>query len=141
MAAELDEAVEAFRTRPFDAGPYTFVAADALVLKVRENGRVIGVHTLIASGVNAAKAVGTLGQCPQMSVGGLRQGVGQAVVEGVPDEVTVAADAAGQGDELGDARVRRPRQPPGQQLAAACAFDPIDLAQLLAEGLASDEQF
>ncbi len=53
MAAELDETVEAFRTRPLDAGPYTFVAADALVLKVRENGRVIGVHTLIATGVNA----------------------------------------------------------------------------------------
>ena len=31
MAADLDEAVEAFRTRPLDAGPYTFVAADALV--------------------------------------------------------------------------------------------------------------
>jgi transposase-like protein len=29
------------------------VAADALVLKVRENGRVVGVHTLIATGVNA----------------------------------------------------------------------------------------
>jgi putative transposase len=53
MAAELDEAVEAFHTRPLDAGPYTFLAADALVLKVRENGRVIGVHTLIATGVNA----------------------------------------------------------------------------------------
>ncbi len=38
MAQELDEAVEAFRTRPLDAGPYTFVAADALVLKLRENG-------------------------------------------------------------------------------------------------------
>jgi putative transposase len=35
MAAELDAAVEDFRTRPLDAGPYTFVAADALVLKVR----------------------------------------------------------------------------------------------------------
>ncbi len=53
MAKDLDEAVEAFRTRPLDAGPYTFVAADALVLKVRENGRVVGVHTLIATGVNA----------------------------------------------------------------------------------------
>nr|AAB05796.1 transposase [Mycobacterium branderi] len=53
MAAELDEAVEAFRTRPLDAGPYTFVAADALVLRVREQGRVIGVHTLIATGINA----------------------------------------------------------------------------------------
>ena len=33
--------MEAFRTRPLDAGPYTFVAADALVLKVRENGRAV----------------------------------------------------------------------------------------------------
>jgi putative transposase len=53
MAKELDAAVEAFRTRPLDAGPYTFVAADALVLKVREAGRVVNVHALIATGVNA----------------------------------------------------------------------------------------
>ena len=53
MAKELDTAVEAFRTRPLDGGPYTFVAADALVLKVREAGRVVNVHALIAVGVNA----------------------------------------------------------------------------------------
>ena len=53
MAADLDAAVEAFRSRPLDAGPYTFVAADALVLKVREGGRVVGVHTLVATWVNA----------------------------------------------------------------------------------------
>jgi transposase-like protein len=53
MAAELDEQVASFRTRPLDAGPYTFVAADALVLKVREGGRVVGVHALLATGVNA----------------------------------------------------------------------------------------
>src|ERR1700742_2244082 len=53
MAKELDTAVEAFRTRPLDAGPYTFMAADALVLKVRETGRVVNVHALIAVGVNA----------------------------------------------------------------------------------------
>lgn len=53
MAKELDAAVEAFRTRPLDASPYTFVAADALVLKVREGGRVVNVHALIATGVNA----------------------------------------------------------------------------------------
>jgi len=56
MAKELDTAVEAFRTRPLDAGPYTFVAADALVLKVREGGRVVNVHALVALvavGVNA----------------------------------------------------------------------------------------
>jgi transposase-like protein len=52
MARDLDEQVEAFRTRPLDAGPYTFVAADALVLKVREGGRVVNVHALLATGVN-----------------------------------------------------------------------------------------
>jgi putative transposase len=53
MARDLDAQVEAFRTRPLDAGPYTFVAADALVLKVREGGRVVNVHALLAAGVNA----------------------------------------------------------------------------------------
>jgi putative transposase len=38
MAKALDAQVEAFRTRPLDAGPYTFVAADALAIKVREGG-------------------------------------------------------------------------------------------------------
>jgi hypothetical protein len=53
MARDLDAQAEAFRTRPLDAGPYTFVAADALVLKVREAGRTVNVHALIATGVNA----------------------------------------------------------------------------------------
>ena len=53
MARDLDEQVESFRTRPLDAGPYTFVAADALVMKVREGGRVVNVHALLATGVNA----------------------------------------------------------------------------------------
>src|SRR4029077_3991455 len=53
MAKELDTAVEAFRSRPLDGGPYTFVAADALVLQGREDGRVVSVHALIAVGVNA----------------------------------------------------------------------------------------
>ncbi|HEX2142509.1 MAG TPA: IS256 family transposase [Candidatus Limnocylindria bacterium] len=53
MAAELDAHVADFRTRPLDQGPYTFVAADALVLKVREGGRVVNVHALLATGVNA----------------------------------------------------------------------------------------
>ena len=35
-----------------DQGPYTFAAADALVLKVREGGRVARVHALVATGVN-----------------------------------------------------------------------------------------
>jgi transposase-like protein len=53
MAKDLDAQVEAFRTRPLDAGPYTFLAADALVLKVREGGRTVNVHALLATGVNA----------------------------------------------------------------------------------------
>ena len=53
MARELDTAVADFRGRPLDTGPYTFVAADALVLKVREGGRVVNVHALVATGVNA----------------------------------------------------------------------------------------
>jgi putative transposase len=52
MAAELDGQVEQFRHRPLDAGPYTFLAADALTLKVREGGRVVNVHALLATGVN-----------------------------------------------------------------------------------------
>jgi putative transposase len=50
MARDLDEQVAAFRHRPLDAGPYTFVAANALVLKVREGGRVVNVHALVATG-------------------------------------------------------------------------------------------
>src|SRR5450631_1010729 len=53
MAKELDEHMADFRSRPLDAGTYTFVAADALVLKVREQGRVVIVHALVATGVNA----------------------------------------------------------------------------------------
>ncbi len=54
MAADLDEQVAAFRTRPLgDAGPFTFVAADALTMKVREHGRVVNAVVLVATGVNA----------------------------------------------------------------------------------------
>src|SRR5690625_3104842 len=52
MAKELDEHVQDFRTRPLADGPYTCVAADALVMKVRGGGRVASVHTYIATGVN-----------------------------------------------------------------------------------------
>jgi len=53
MAAELDEHVDAFRHRPLDqAGPFTFVAADALTMKVREGGRVINSVVMLATGVN-----------------------------------------------------------------------------------------
>src|SRR6476619_6479914 len=53
MAKDLDDQVEAFRTRPLGDGPYTFVAADALMMKVREGGRVVKVAVMVATGVNA----------------------------------------------------------------------------------------
>ena len=53
MAADLDQLVEEFRHRPLDAaGPFTFVAADALTMKVREGGRVVNAVVLVATGVN-----------------------------------------------------------------------------------------
>ena len=53
MAVDLDEHVEQFRHRPLDAaGPFTFVSADALTMKVREGGRVINAVVLLAVGVN-----------------------------------------------------------------------------------------
>ncbi len=53
MAADLDEQVAAFRSRPLgDSGPFTFVAADALTMKVREAGRVVNAVVLVATGVN-----------------------------------------------------------------------------------------
>lgn len=53
MAKDLDAQVDDFRTRPLDAGPYTFLAADALMMKVREGGRVVKVAVMVATAVNA----------------------------------------------------------------------------------------
>jgi putative transposase len=53
MSKVLDAQVEAFRTRALDAGPYSFVWMDALTQKVREGGRTVNVHVLVATGVNA----------------------------------------------------------------------------------------
>ncbi len=53
MAKDLDAHVAEFRSRPLGAGPYTFISADALTMKVREGGRVVIVHVLVATGVNA----------------------------------------------------------------------------------------
>jgi transposase-like protein len=47
-------AAEGSRFRPLDGGPYMFCWIDALNWKVREGGRTVNVHCLIASGVNAA---------------------------------------------------------------------------------------
>jgi transposase-like protein len=53
MSKVLDAQVTAFRNRALDAGPYAFVWMDALTQKVREGGRTVGVHVLVATGVNA----------------------------------------------------------------------------------------
>ena len=52
LAKDLDEMVCDFRNRPLDAGPYTYVWADALTMKVREGGRIVNVACLLAVGVN-----------------------------------------------------------------------------------------
>ena len=53
LATSLDADVEAFRSRPLDGGPYRHVQADALALRVREDGRVVHAAALVATGVNA----------------------------------------------------------------------------------------
>ena len=53
LAKDLDEMVADFRNRPLDAGPYTYVWADALTMKVREGGRIVNIACLLATGVNA----------------------------------------------------------------------------------------
>ena len=58
MAADLDAAVDAFRHRPLDAaGPFTFVAADALTMKVGEGGRVVNAVCLVATGSTVTATV------------------------------------------------------------------------------------
>ena len=42
LAASLDEIVEAFRSRPLE-GTYPYLQLDALVIKVREAGRIVNV--------------------------------------------------------------------------------------------------
>ena len=53
ICKQLDEVVEAWRSRPLDAGPYPFVWVDALAIKVREGGRIVNTSVLIATAVNA----------------------------------------------------------------------------------------
>ncbi len=53
MAADLDAQVAAFRTRSLsDAGPFTFIAADALTMKVREKRPGRERCRVVATGVN-----------------------------------------------------------------------------------------
>jgi putative transposase len=53
MATHLDAQVTAFRERPLDAGPVHVLLVDALTVKACEDGRVVNVHALIATAVNA----------------------------------------------------------------------------------------
>ncbi len=53
LAKSLDAAVEAFRSRPLDGAPYTYVWLDALVMKVREGGRIVNLAAVVATGVSA----------------------------------------------------------------------------------------
>jgi transposase-like protein len=52
LVKSLDAKVEAFRSRPLDRGPYTYVWVDAITQKVREAGRIVNVAVVIAVGVN-----------------------------------------------------------------------------------------
>jgi putative transposase len=53
LARSLDGEVAAFRARPLDAGPYAYVWLDALAVKCREQGRIVNVCVVVATGVNA----------------------------------------------------------------------------------------
>lgn len=53
LAKSLDETVAAFRSRPLDAGPYTYAWLDALVLKCREGGRIANVAAVVATAVSS----------------------------------------------------------------------------------------
>lgn len=61
LASELDELVEGFRTRPLDSAPYPFLMLDALVVKVREGGRICNACVCHATGVNAEGVRESLG--------------------------------------------------------------------------------
>jgi len=52
LAKSLDEAVEAFRSRPLDRGPYTYLWLDALEIRCREAGRICSVAAVVGTAVN-----------------------------------------------------------------------------------------
>ncbi len=52
LCGELDEMVEAFRTRPLDGERYPYVWLDATYEKVRENGHVVSLALIVAIGVS-----------------------------------------------------------------------------------------
>jgi transposase-like protein len=52
MAESFDARVVGFRNRPHDDGPTTYVWLDVLFHKIGDGGRVVGVATVIATGIN-----------------------------------------------------------------------------------------
>jgi putative transposase len=54
LAKTLDAEVAAFRSRPLDAAPYPYLWLDALAVKAREEGRVVSVWAVVATGVSAS---------------------------------------------------------------------------------------
>jgi putative transposase len=103
MAIHLDAQVTAFRERPLDAGPYTFVWIDALVVKVPEDGRLVNVHALIATGVNCDGHREILG----LDVASAEDGAGR--LAGVPARAGRAWAVRGAAGDL-----RRPSRPRGR---------------------------
>jgi len=96
MATDLDEQVDAFRHRPLhDAGPFTFVQADALTMKVRETGRVVNCVVLVATGVNADGYREVLGVRPTTSETGAawNEFFADLVARGLADVKLVTSDA------------------------------------------------
>jgi transposase-like protein len=53
LAKSLDEQVDAFRNRRLDAQAYPYLWLDAMCVKTREEGRIVNVAVVVATGVNA----------------------------------------------------------------------------------------
>src|SRR5579875_969256 len=95
MAKALDEAVEVFRNRPLDQGPYRFLWADALVCRVREEGAIRKLHVLIATGVNASgyREILQTEICSEESGAGLISFFRSLVAQGLSGVCLVSSDA------------------------------------------------
>ena len=57
ICEQLDEVVESFLGRPLDGGQYPYVWLDGLIQKVRESGRIVNVCVVMATGLNAGRAL------------------------------------------------------------------------------------
>jgi transposase-like protein len=57
MAAKLDEVVAEFANQSLDAGPYTYLWADALTQKVREGGRIVNVVVAVRANADGRREI------------------------------------------------------------------------------------